>query len=158
MSTRLTLLQQRFVNEFVSGEHAGNGEHAYCRANPRVKNGNVARASASRLLTNVNVLKAIQAAHAQANAAMIRRLKDWKLLAIACQDTIISLAQGEMPTYTVPTEHGVIVKKDTAVGRIQFEAARYICEKAFPQPLRLSWDDPKQGLADVLGVPVAELP
>src|SRR5262245_5473054 len=55
----LNVQQQRFVEEYVLDL---NGSAAYRRAYPRVTSDAVARAAASRLLTQVNVAAAVRAA------------------------------------------------------------------------------------------------
>ena len=53
----LTLKQQKFADEYII---SGNATDAYKKAYPSVKKDGAARANASRLLTNANILKYIR--------------------------------------------------------------------------------------------------
>src|SRR6516162_6905290 len=79
--------QQDFVRLYTTGPDGirGNATAAYKAAKYTPRNDTVAAINAAQLLRNPKVAAAIRRYHAQADAAAIATLRDWKTLAAPAQ-------------------------------------------------------------------------
>jgi hypothetical protein len=150
----LTPLQQAFVREFVSNPDPTIRNHAtaaYKAAGGRWTTEGAARATACGLLTNPNVQHAIQVAHAQADAATLVRLVDWKTAAIQAQPVLLALVQGYLPEGRMETA------LDVARGQVMLGALRELMDRGFPKQWYVKIDA-RQALGRLLGVDPATFP
>jgi hypothetical protein len=146
---RLSPLQRAFVREFVSNPDPRircNASAAFKAAGGRWTTEASARASASILLKKVKVQHAIATAHAQAEAALLCTLRDWKAAAVAAQPDLLALARGYLPDGRL-----IQTTADAALGHVVLGALREILDRGFPKRLFLNFD-PREALAKLLGV------
>ena len=73
MAESLTQNQKRFADEYVM---SGNGAEAYKTAYKNVKKDSTARANASRLLTNANVIRYIQERNKQLDKEKVADMQE----------------------------------------------------------------------------------
>ena len=156
-SAALNARQAAFVRHYTAGVDGvrGNATASYVAAGYSTQHAHVA---GPRLLANVRVRAAIEAAHARAERAAARRLRDWKALAPEAQTRLETLARGLIPDGEDP-ERGRAMgdRDDAAVANVVFGALREILERAQPKKLALDLD-PKGALAQALGLSPEQLP
>lgn len=159
MSARM----RKFAHLWATGPPGikGNGPAAFRAAGYHPRNDNVASASASRMLKNVNVQAEIARLHAEADAQAIAQLRDWRVLAPPAQSRIQSISLGYLPDHLLPTEVRPIQNRDdAAVARVMLEASTFIVERAYPSKMYASDEarDPERALAALLGISRYALP
>jgi hypothetical protein len=99
--------------------------------------------------------------HAQADAAAIAKLRDWKILAEPAQRRLECLARGLFPARTeTETEEPTPItsRNDAAVAQVMLSANVEILERAYPKKFVVDISDPRAELAALIGVPVEDLP
>lgn len=152
---RLTQLQRDFVYHYVASDDPQtrhNGMRAYQAAGGQCTTYGAVKAAASRMLAKAHVRHAIEVAHAQADAELLIRLRDWKAAAIEAQPILLNLARGYMPD-----GRRMLTVADAAIGHLALGAVKEIMDRGFPKSLYVKIDA-RQALAKILGIPVERLP
>lgn len=155
--------QRRFCQLYAAGpdEIRDNGPASYRAAGYTAANDRVASAGASRLLARVNIQREIARLHREADAEVINRLRDWKVLATEAQEKIVAILQGYFVDATNSNVKVPIRNRDTAMSAEQVRrAAELILERAYPSKVyaEMALRDPAKLLAEVLGVSPEQLP
>lgn len=157
----LNARQAAFVRHYTAGADGvrGNLTQSYIAAGYMAR-GNVAETAAARLFRNVRVRAAIDAAHAKAEAAAGRKLRDWKELAGDAQVRLATLAAGQIPDPTTPALGRTLIgdRDDAAAANVILAANREILERAEPKKLQVQIEDPAGALAALLGVKPETVP
>lgn len=151
---QLTPFQARFVDQYTAGDDGvyGHLSASYKAAGGKAKDPAVMAAAASHTFNNVKVQAAIQAIHAQADAAVVAQLVSWKVAGVQAQHYLIALGKG-----VLPDERAMANRDDAAVGQVVLGAVKELLERAWPKKLHIKVD-PRRALAQLLGIEQGELP
>lgn len=154
--------QWEFCRLYASGPGGvrGNAAAAYVLAGCRPRNMDVAAKNASRLLKNDEITLGLAHFHREADAKVMARLRDWKLLAPEAQQRVALISQGILPAATL-NEYGYAVaalrpietSNDVGIARMIYHSCSYIIERAYPARLytTLEMQDPYEMLAMLMG-------